>query len=157
MSQLEPMAEARRVTLDLDVRGKLVPVWGDADRLHEAIQQLLHNAVKYNRVNGSVQIVCQMVRNEVRVQVIDYGVGIPPNRVADLWQGLTKLFGTDGKSGRRRTRIGLPLVKFIVQSHGGHVDIRSTYGSGSTFSIYLPVVLDELHESDDPAMVNGSL
>ena len=146
--QLRPMADARRVRLDFEIRGKMMPVWGDELRLQEAMQQLVHNAIKFNRIKGEVQIVCQMVRNEVRVQIVDYGVGIPPNRLDDLWQGLTKLFGADGKNGRRRTRIGLPLVKFIVQSHGGRVESRSTYGSGSTFTIYLPAVLEEFEESE---------
>ncbi len=146
MYQLRPMAEARRVRVELDVRGKILPVWGDESRLQEAVQQLIHNAIKFNRINGQVQIICQMVRTEIQVQVVDYGVGIPSERMQDLWQGLTKLFGTDGKAGRRRTRIGLPLVKFIVQSHGGRVASRSTYGSGSTFTIHLPTVLEEIEE-----------
>ena len=133
-----------------------MPVWGDDRRLQEAMQQLIHNAIKFNRIKGEVQVICQMVRNEVRVQVVDYGVGIQPHRLDDLWQGLTKFFGADGKNGRRRTRIGLPLVKFIVQSHGGRVEARSTYGSGSTFTIHLPAVLEEFDEGETAELAKAS-
>ena len=142
MKSLQPMAEARRNTMEFEVRGKLLPVFGDEQRLTEAVQQLLHNALKYNKLNHIVQLVCEMRLHEVRLQIIDFGVGIPPNKLDEIWQGLTQLQGeTNAK--RRHTRLGLALARFIVQSHGGRIEVASTYGSGSTFTISLPALVEE--------------
>jgi signal transduction histidine kinase len=142
MKSLQPMAEARRNSMEFEVRGKLLPVLGDEQRLAEAVQQILHNALKYNKLNHIVQLVCEMRLHEVRLQVVDFGVGIPPNRLDEIWQGLTQLEGeTNAK--RRHTRLGLALARFIVQSHGGRIEVRSTYGSGTTFTISLPALVEE--------------
>lgn len=143
IKNLETMADARRITIELDIRGKLLPVWGDEQRLEEAIQQVLHNALKFNKLNSIVVITCEMKSNEIRVQIIDHGVGIPPNRMEDIWSGMQKLFENEETGRRRRTRVGLPLTRFIVQSHGGRIEARSTYGMGSTFTIYLPALLSQ--------------
>ena len=139
---LADMATARRVPVNLEVRGKLLPVYGDEARLVEAVQQLLHNAIKYNKLNHPVNITCEMVGTAVRIQIADSGVGIPPNRIPSLWSGLTKLFAHKESGSRRRTRVGLPLAKFIVQSHGGHIDVYSTYGVGTVFTVQLPALLE---------------
>ncbi|MDJ0756970.1 MAG: ATP-binding protein [Ardenticatenaceae bacterium] len=143
MVMLEDMAAARRVVQDLQVRGQILPVWGDRERLEEAIHQLLHNAIKFNRIGGQIEVQCQMQRDEVRIDIRDQGVGIPEDRLDDLWRGLEKTPSIERLGGRRRTRIGLPLVNFIVKAHGGRVEVESSYGRGSTFHIYLPARLAE--------------
>ncbi len=139
---LAEMAKARRVHVNLEVRGKLLPVYGDEARLVEAIQQLLHNAIKYNKLNQPVNILCEMSGTAVRIQIADNGVGIPPNRLPHLWSGLTRLATSKAQGSRRRTRVGLPLSKFIVQSHGGRLEVRSTYGVGTVFTVDLPALLE---------------
>ena len=143
MKSLLPMAEARHNKMELEVRGKLLPVLGDEQRLVEGFQQLLHNALKYNKLNHYVQIICEMRHHEARVQIIDFGVGIPPNRLDEIWEGLTKLEGETAAK-RRRTRLGLALARFIIQSHGGRIEVRSSHGSGSTFTVSLPALVEEV-------------
>lgn len=143
LKNLQTMAQARKTEVNLEIRGSLLPVYGDAPHLTEAVQQLLHNALKFNKIGRKIHIVAEMERNEVRIQIVDEGVGIPPNRMGSLWSGLAKPFDTPKTGSRRRTRVGLPLVKFIVQAHGGRVAAESTYGKGSTFTLYLPALLEQ--------------
>lgn len=139
---LAEMAKARRVHVNLEIRGKLLPVYGDEARLVEAVQQLLHNAIKYNKLNHPVNVLCEMSGTAVRIQIADNGVGIPSKRLAELWSGLRKIDSHKSQGHRRRTRVGLPLAKFIIQSHGGQLEVRSTYGVGTVFSVYLPALLE---------------
>lgn len=140
---LEDMIQARRVTAELFIRGQLLPVWGDRERLEEAVVQLLHNAIKFNRIEGTIEISCQMQRDEVRLEIRDDGVGIPTERVDALWRGLDQTASLERLGGRRQSRIGLPLVNFIVKAHGGRVEVESRYGHGSTFRVFLPARLAE--------------
>lgn len=139
---LNTMAEGRRVRVEVDMMANLPPICGDAGRLAEAIHGLIHNGIKFNKIGGTVRIVGGTSGDEVYVHVEDNGVGMPPDRLDQVWEA----FRLDNKPGRYTTNtpsLSLLFTQFIAHAHGGRVDADSVYGSGSTFSIYLPLVLDE--------------
>ena len=136
---LKTMAEARRVQVAYDSIRTLPPVLGDADRLQEAIQHLLHNAIKYNKIGGNVNLKYDVRDDQICLHMSDTGVGIPQERLASLWGGLKLTCNGNG----RNSGLGLTLAQYIVAAHGGHVEAESQYGAGSIFSIYLPVAFDE--------------
>ena len=138
--KLTTMADARRVEIEFNAQTALPAVYGDSAQLQEAVQYLLHNAIKFNKIGGVVQIDCGVEGSDLYLRVIDTGVGIPEDRLENVWDGLS----TVSKNGNRRgTGLGLPLTRFIVAAHGGHVETESKYGSGSVFAFYLPLVFDE--------------
>ncbi len=150
--KLTKMAEARRVNVELNVQTALPPVLGDKDQLYEAVYYLLHNAIKFNKIGGTVQIDCGIEGSDLYLRVIDSGVGLPEDRLNNIWAGLSSVANngnslsprkSGGRSYRRGAGIGLALTRFIVAAHGGRVDAISKYGSGSTFAIYLPLLLEE--------------
>ena len=137
---LRPMAEARRVVVEFNTSTPHATVLGDGEQLTEAIQHLLHNAIKFNKIGGVVQMECGLAGSQVFLRVVDTGVGIPPERLEGVWSGLAKLKANgNGRSGG----MGLALARFIVMAHGGRVDAQSKYGAGSVFTIYLPLFFDE--------------
>ena len=138
---LSTMAEARRVAIVFKPDHELSPLFGDPDQLQEAIKNVTHNAIKFNKIGGQVTINSDTVSGDIVVRVNDTGVGIPEERMDDIWQGFTAVQGND--SGKKRPGMGLILSKFIVVAHGGHVAVESDYGAGSTFSIYLPLIFDK--------------
>jgi signal transduction histidine kinase len=140
MRKLTTMADARRVGLEFNAQTALPAVYGDAEQLQEAVQYLLHNAIKFNKIGGVVQLHCGVEGSNLYLRVIDTGVGIPEDRLDSIWDGLTVV----SKNGDRRgTGLGLPLTRFIIAAHGGYVETESKYGSGSVFAFYLPLVFDE--------------
>ena len=137
---LRTMAEARRVVVEFNANSPHTTVLGDTDQLLEAARHLLHNAIKFNKIGGVVQVECGLIGSELFLRVVDTGVGIPPERLESVWAGLSKLKANgNGRSGG----MGLALTRFIVLAHGGRVDAQSKYGAGSVFTIYLPLFFDE--------------
>lgn len=132
---LKTMADARRVEVQYETRATTPAVMGDAHRLQEAIQLLLHNAIKYNKIGGHVQINYAITGDQVCLKIHDTGVGIPEERLETIGQGLTYAQNSNG----RNVGVGLAIARHIIAAHGGHVDIESNYGSGSEFFVYLPI------------------
>jgi len=135
---LDPMARTRGVTLTPQIADVLPAVYGDRERMLEAIYHLLHNAIKFNRPGGSVALFCHATPEGVVLEVADTGVGILPDKLPELWKEFTQL--TDPlKRGVEGLGLGLPLVKYVVKAHGGQVWARSQPGRGSVFGFSLPV------------------
>jgi len=126
------------VTLTLQVADALPVVYGDRERLFEAIYHLLHNAIKFNRPGGSATLSCHAAPEGLVVQVTDTGVGIPPEKLPDLWKEFTQL-ADPLRRGVEGLGLGLPLVQYVVKAHGGQVWARSQPGQGSAFGFNLPV------------------
>lgn len=137
---LRTMSEARRVVVEFSTSTPHSTVLGDTTQLQEAVQHLLHNAIKFNKIGGVVQVECGLTGNELFLRVVDTGVGIPPERLETVWDGLAKLKANgNGRSGG----MGLALARFIILAHGGRVDAQSKYGAGSIFTLYLPIFFED--------------
>lgn len=146
---LSTMAEGRRVEVQVGVEPQMAAIQGDEQRLQEAVQHLLHNAIKFNKIGGSVEVNCGVLGGELYLHVRDDGVGIPESQLEQVWTGRAKLEGEGSK--QRGPGLGLALTRFIARAHGGRVEVSSKYGSGSTFSLYLPVVDDHSRDVREPA------
>jgi signal transduction histidine kinase len=140
LRNLRTMAEARRILVEYNISQPIPDIYGDEAQLREAVHNLLHNAIKFNKIGGQVAIDCRVEGSELCLRITDSGVGIRPDRLPHIWSGLDqlRLNGNGDNSG-----LGLTLTQFIVAAHGGRVDAQSSYGTGSTFTIYLPLVLVE--------------
>jgi signal transduction histidine kinase len=114
-----------------------LPPWeADRDKLKQVVLNLLSNAIKYNRRGGSVVIGAQAQESTTSISVQDTGAGIPEEAVPHLFEKFYRVRETEGRvSG---TGLGLAICKEIVQGHGGRMEVKSTVGEGSTFSVFLP-------------------
>jgi signal transduction histidine kinase len=132
IQNLSTMAEARRVSIKYVTPPSVL---GDTHQLQTAIQHLLHNAIKYNKIGGEVILHHVIDGDELCLRIRDTGVGIPAERLDSIWQGFA--FPQNGNG--RNAGLGLTLAQHIITAHGGHVEAQSDYGSGSIFSVYLPI------------------
>jgi signal transduction histidine kinase len=108
----------------------------DPNRIQQALANLLDNAVKYTGEGGRVSIECSSSNGTVQVRIKDTGIGIPAAEQPRIWD---RLYRGDKSRGQRGLGLGLSLVKAVVEAHGGRVTVQSTEGSGSEFSVSLPV------------------
>ncbi len=130
-------AEARKQELLVDLPGLPATVSGDAAHLKRAVQSLLTNAVKYTAHGGRITVSVGVTDDVARISVADTGMGIPAEDLPMLGDRFFR--GTDAQ--RRAiggTGLGLAIAKTIAARHGGTLDVDSTPGQGSTFTIVLP-------------------
>ncbi|HEY3803922.1 MAG TPA: HAMP domain-containing sensor histidine kinase [Kofleriaceae bacterium] len=112
----------------------VVPV--DATRVRQAIANLVDNALKYTPRGGRVSIDVARAGEQAIVRVSDTGEGIAPDALPRIWD---RLYRGDASRTRPGLGLGLSLVKAIVNAHGGTVAVESTPGTGSIFTIALPI------------------
>jgi two-component system phosphate regulon sensor histidine kinase PhoR len=140
---LKPLAAQDGITVTVETQAGLPPVIGEHDELVQLFQNLIHNAIKYGRENGKVQVSLTLQDNQVHVAVRDDGEGIAQNAIPRLTE---RFYRVDVKRSRERggTGLGLAIVKHIVSRHQGRLHIESKLGEGSTFSVFLPAAPAEI-------------
>jgi signal transduction histidine kinase len=138
VNTLMPTALSRQVDMQIEPADKLPLVVGDKMRLAEAIHHLIHNAIKFNHVGGTVRVHYWLKDNKLTFQVQDSGIGIPDEKLELLWNSFSQV-ADPLKRGVEGLGLGLAMVKYVVNAHGGEVNVSSQEGGGSTFSFWLPV------------------
>ena len=113
-------------------------IYGDRERLEDAVRHLMHNAIKFNRPGGSVEVRYAIEGEMAVIEVADSGRGIPADRLPDLGTPFMQL-ADPVKRGVEGVGLGLSLVTYVVQAHGGELAVESELDVGSTFTIRLPI------------------
>ena len=133
-----PVAEERRISLEVLPDESLPKVSVDPDQLRQIMANLLDNALKYTEPGGRVTVESEAWRAGVRVTVRDTGVGIPEAHLPRLFE---RFYRVDKARAREAggTGLGLSIVKHLVEAHGGEVSVESRRPGGSSFRFTLPV------------------
>lgn len=128
-------AEANHTKLDMECDPDIV-VMVNPRLMEQAIANLVDNAIKYTP-DGSVVVRAEHLGNEVAIRVIDTGCGIDDEHLPRVFE---RFYRVDKARSRKLggTGLGLSIVKHIASANNGRVEVKSTYGKGSTFSIYIP-------------------
>jgi PAS domain S-box-containing protein len=131
-AMMEPQAQQRGITMSFPRFENPDFVKADRTRLKQIVINLLSNAIKYNRPGGTVVVECTMsAEGRTRLSVKDSGVGLPPEKLAQLFQPFNRL-GQEA-SGVAGTGIGLVVTKRLVELMGGIIGVASVVGAGSVF------------------------
>ncbi len=127
----------RKITLSADIKPNLPLVKADEEKISWVILQLMDNAIKFTSPGGKVGLsIKREADNMVKVSVADTGIGIPKNRLHELFEPFHQL---DSSSTRRYggTGLGLALVRQILDAHGSVMDVQSEEGKGTLFGFTL--------------------
>jgi signal transduction histidine kinase len=133
---LQPLAESASVTLHVDCSGN-PSVLTDRSLLEMAVRNLVDNGIRYNRPGGRVRLRCIEEDRSVNILVEDTGEGIPNQHLTRIFE---RFYRVDPHRSRERggTGLGLAIVKHAVNKLGGEIDVQSTVGKGTTFTITIP-------------------
>jgi PAS domain S-box-containing protein len=118
------------------------PVYGDEVLLHQALVNLISNAIKYSPSGSMIDLGARKEGNSIALWVKDEGIGIPTESQDKIFE---MFYRVDNKTSRKTkgTGLGLALVKDIAQAHDGQVWVESTPGKGSCFYLSLPIAKDD--------------
>jgi signal transduction histidine kinase len=147
VEDLSPYLEMRRQAVTVDIDSSVYPLEADPSKIADVLINLLVNAIKFTPDGGTIRVIGRTEPtspDRIRVQVSDQGAGVDPAEQHHLFEPFFTGFDTlrhssgDYQFGKRGIGLGLCLVKTFVQLHGGHVEVSSAPGVGSTFSFILP-------------------
>lgn len=141
---IKPQAAAKGLKLRL-LSNNADPIRfiGDQSRLEQILNNLIYNAVNYTDKGGKISVLLEETEDEIVFHVADTGIGIPEESIERLFERFYRVDkGRSRNSGG--TGLGLSIVRYLVQNMGGTISVKSTLGLGSTFTVHLPKVVEEL-------------
>jgi signal transduction histidine kinase len=149
----QSLAQSNSVHLHLKLEGELPLVYGDRNRLGQALGNLLNNAVKFTREDGHVVLEASAVellqQPWVQVRILDQGPGVPARdreRIFEKYHTVQQ----QTHMAKQGTGLGLPIAKQIIEAHNGKIGVESNSGEGSLFWFVLPAVTDGVSGGPDP-------
>lgn len=132
---IEPSAVNKGISTRLS--GHSVTVKGDREGLTEVFTNIVENAIKYNKNNGSVDISVREGSGQAIVEVQDSGIGIPEGEKEKIFDRFYRVDASRGVT--VGSGLGLSIVRTIVEAHGGRIEVDSVPGKGSTFRVIIPL------------------
>ena len=130
---VDPLALRKKVKIDLEIEEPLSPISCDANSLHQALLNLLLNAVEaVPAKSGRIIVRARTEPLGVWIEIIDNGPGIDRERLEDVFLPFAST------KGQRGTGLGLPVTRQIIEGHGGHIELDSDGESGASFRLFLP-------------------
>ncbi|PYM61896.1 MAG: hypothetical protein DMD79_11765 [Candidatus Rokuibacteriota bacterium] len=131
--EIRPLAEQGDLTVEVGIPDGVPPLVADGARLQQVLVNLLGNAIRFTPPGGRISVAVEPSGSDVVIRVADTGVGIPPDRLSQIFERYAQ-----GHAGRGGSGIGLAVVRGIVEAHGGRVWAESEEGRGSCFTVRLP-------------------
>ncbi len=137
-------AASRAIRIRTDLPADLPPLLAERDQMIQLFQNLIDNAIKYGRTGSAVQVTAERQDGTVRIAVADQGRGIPAEHIPMITERFYRVPEQDPKHAKAVGKVGgmglgLAIVSHIVRRHGGTLEIDSEEGTGSTFTVTLPL------------------
>ena len=132
----EMIAQTKKIRLVYNAPSDPIVVRADNDMFKTVVRNFLSNAIKFSPEDSSIEISLQKEGNFAKVSVRDQGVGIAPERIANIFHKGETTYGTGGEEG---SGLGLQLCADFSRKIGGDVKVESELGKGSIFSVYVPL------------------
>lgn len=159
MMVLRHLSERKMIKLGADVNYEVTEFTADKVKFKQILYNLLSNAIKFTPEGGKVGVSVEKLvagdlfywapkgREFIKVSVWDTGVGIKPEDRERIFEEFEQLDPSRSVEG---VGLGLAMTKKFIELHGGYIDVESTYGKGSIFNVYLPVVIPEMPVREVP-------
>jgi two-component system, NarL family, sensor histidine kinase BarA len=162
VTTIMPIARKTKVGIDFSSEGDLPSILVDGDKIRQVLINIIGNAVKFNRENGTVTVKVEVAtlpakpgregdlpaalspvdEDFVRITITDTGLGIPQDKLTRIFDSF---YQVDGSSTREYggTGLGLAIARSLVDAHEGHIEVTSEQNQGSTFTVLLPIVQED--------------
>jgi PAS domain S-box-containing protein len=138
IEEMQPIAQQKHLKIYTSISDSFILIEMDKVRIQQVLLNLLSNAIKFTE-KGSIKIAVFNDPHQVRISIIDTGIGLSPEELAKIFHPFTQ---ADSSITRKYggTGLGLVISKNIVNMHGGKITVESQKGKGSTFTVILPKI-----------------
>jgi signal transduction histidine kinase len=137
MDTMRPYAIQRDVKLSLHHQGSTV-IQGDAEEIEIIFNNLISNAIKYNRDGGSVDFTLETQEDCMQIRVVDTGIGMNNDEMGKIFDDFVRI-KNDKTKNISGSGLGLSIVKKLIENYGGKIEVTSIPDQGSTFNVRLPI------------------
>lgn len=135
LEAFKPLADAKNIILSAAITGKIT-VYGDESNIRRVLEILLDNAIQYTPAGGKISLQLQQLDRKILLEVADTGEGIATEHLAKIFD---RFYQVDPARSKGKAGLGLSIAKSIIENHDGTIRVISHPGSGTTFSIQLPL------------------
>ncbi len=129
------MAEQKKIRIEVDLAPNIPLIVADTEKVAWVLTNLLSNAIRYSDEQATVSVIVKKRQTDVHLTVLDSGPGIAPQYLSRIFERYFRVPGPN----KEGTGLGLSISKEFIESMGGRISVASVYGTGSTFSFFLPV------------------
>jgi signal transduction histidine kinase len=131
------LAEDKELRLDLNLSTQKLMIYGHKDSFKDLFQNLFNNAIRYNRENGTINVVTEDLGDSIRLMIKDSGIGIAEEAIPKIFD---EFFRSENakKEVKIGTGLGLSIVKQIVENYDGKIKVQSALGEGTQFTLLFP-------------------
>ena len=140
VDDLSIIANKKNIKLKLNSYNIKNKIKGNEIMLYRAFYNVIENSIKYNKINGSIDILCYQDLNTIEVKVIDTGSGIKEEDYDEIFKPFYRCEGINSYS-KNGIRLGLSLTQSVIKLHGGEIKVKSKLNEGTEFTFILPYIV----------------
>ena len=100
---------------------------------------LIENAIQYGKEDGYIKVEVKRIKNEIQIKVMDNGIGIQPEHLPNIFKRFYRADKARTAGGEVHAGLGLSMVQLLVKNYGGKIEVESSYGEGTTFTLHFPL------------------
>lgn len=134
----EQISREKQIYFNLILTGSELYTEADESKIHQVLQNLIDNAIKFSHPGSSIEIETTVKKDKIFVSVKDHGIGIPKDSIGKIWERFYKTDVSRGKD-KKGTGLGLSIVKEIINAHHENINVISTLDVGTEFIFTLPL------------------
>ena len=139
VDDLSIIANKKNIKLKLNSYNIKNKIKGNEIMLYRAFYNVIENSIKYNKINGSIDILCYQDLNTIEVKVIDTGSGIKEEDYDEIFKPFYRCEGINSYS-KNGIGLGLSLTQSVIKLHGGEIKVKSKLNEGTEFTFILPFI-----------------
>jgi len=136
--ELTAKAEAKNIEITTEIQPELY-VYAEQIGLTRIFVNLIENAIQYGKEDGYIKIDVKKIKNEIQIEVMDNGIGIQPEHLPNIFKRFYRADKVRTAGGEVHAGLGLSMVKLLVKNYGGEIEVESSYGEGTTFTLHFPL------------------
>ena len=145
LTALKPLAEKKNIQMEANISDELPKLQADESKIESVVVNLINNSIKFTPEHGQVSIYTEAANGEMLIRISDTGMGIPKESLPKIFDRFYRVH-RPGKQ-IQGTGLGLSIVNKIVMMHNGRIEVESEMDQGTTFTVFLPLISQNVQET----------